>query len=112
MHGHFRQCRACPFSSNGNQGNPHFSRDEKKQEDLRTRLGNPRVKFFNGDVRHYDSVLPAMQGVDYVFHAAALKQVSSCEFFPLETVRTNNLGAENVMNAAMACGVKNLIVLS
>lgn len=89
-----------------------FSRDEKKQEDLRIRLANPKVKFFIGDVRNYDSLLPAMQGVDYVFHAAALKQVPSCEFFPLEAIRTNNLGAENVMNAAMAGGVKNLIVLS
>lgn len=89
-----------------------FSRDEKKQEDLRIRLANPKVKFFIGDVRNYDSLLPAMQGVDYVFHAAALKQVPSCEFFPLEAIRTNDLGAENVMNAAMAGGVKNLIVLS
>ncbi len=89
-----------------------FSRDEKKQEDLRIRLANPKVKFFIGDVRNYDSLLPAMQGVDYVFHAAALKQVPSCEFFPLEAIRTNNLGAENVMNAAMTVGVKNLIVLS
>jgi UDP-glucose 4-epimerase len=70
------------------------------------------VKFFIGDVRDYDSILPAMQGVDYVFHAAALKQVPSCEFFPLEALRTNVLGAENVMNAAMVCGVKNMIVLS
>jgi UDP-N-acetylglucosamine 4,6-dehydratase len=89
-----------------------FSRDEKKQEDLRINLANPKVKFFIGDVRHYDSLLPAMQGVDYVFHAAALKQVPSCEFFPIEAIRTNDLGAENVMNAAMACKVKNLIVLS
>ena len=89
-----------------------FSRDEKKQEDMRVTLANPKVKFFIGDVRHYDSVLPAMQGVDYVFHAAALKQVPSCEFFPLEALRTNALGAENVMNAAMACSVKNMIVLS
>lgn len=89
-----------------------FSRDEKKQEDLRISLANPKVKFFIGDVRHYDSLLPAMQGVDYVFHAAALKQVPSCEFFPIEAIRTNDLGAENVMNAAMACKVKNLIVLS
>ena len=89
-----------------------FSRDEKKQEDLRISLANPKVKFYIGDVRAYDSILPAMQGVDYVFHAAALKQVPSCEFFPMEAVRTNALGAENVMNAAMACQVKNLIVLS
>jgi len=89
-----------------------FSRDEKKQEDQRIALANPKVKFFIGDVRNSDSILPAMQDVDYVFHAAALKQVPSCEFFPIEAIRTNDLGAENVMNAAMACGVKNLIVLS
>ena len=89
-----------------------FSRDEKKQEDMRIALRSPKVKFYIGDVRNYDSILPAMQGVDYVFHAAALKQVPSCEFFPIEAVRTNSLGAENVMNAAMACGAKNLIVLS
>jgi UDP-N-acetylglucosamine 4,6-dehydratase len=89
-----------------------FSRDEKKQEDMRTSLKNPKVKFYIGDVRSYDSIVPAMQEVDYVFHAAALKQVPSCEFFPIEAVRTNSLGAENVMNAAMTCGVKNLIVLS
>jgi len=89
-----------------------FSRDEKKQEDLRLDLSNPKVKFFIGDVRNCDSLLPAMQDVDYVFHAAALKQVPSCEFFPIEAIRTNDLGAENVMNAAMTCGVKNLIVLS
>lgn len=89
-----------------------FSRDEKKQEDLRLNLKNSKVRFFIGDVRDYDSLLPAMQGVDYVFHAAALKQVPSCEFFPLEALRTNTLGAENVMNAALAAGVRNVIVLS
>jgi UDP-N-acetylglucosamine 4,6-dehydratase/5-epimerase len=89
-----------------------FSRDEKKQEDIRITLKNPKVKFYIGDVRNSDSILPAMQGVDYVFHAAALKQVPSCEFFPIEAVRTNCLGAENVMNVAMSCNVKNLIVLS
>ena len=89
-----------------------FSRDEKKQEDLRIELASPKVKFYIGDVRNYDSILPAMQGVDYVFHAAALKQVPSCEFFPMEAVRTNDLGTENVMNAALACQVRNLIVLS
>jgi UDP-glucose 4-epimerase len=89
-----------------------FSRDEKKQEDLRISLANPKVKFFIGDVRNPDSLLPAMQDVDYVFHAAALKQVPSCEFFPIEALRTNDLGAENVMNTAMTCGVKSLIVLS
>ena len=89
-----------------------FSRDEKKQEDLRISLANPKVKFFIGDVRNTDSILPAMQDVDYVFHAAALKQVPSCEFFPIEAIRTNDLGAENVMNTALACQVKNVIVLS
>ncbi len=89
-----------------------FSRDEKKQEDLRLALANSKVKFFIGDVRNADSLVPAMQDVDYVFHAAALKQVPSCEFFPMEAIRTNDLGADNVMNAALACGVRNLIVLS
>lgn len=89
-----------------------FSRDEKKQDDMRNVLKNPKVRFYIGDVRNYDSVVPAMQGVDYVFHAAALKQVPSCEFFPIEALRTNSLGAENVMNAALACHAKNMIVLS
>jgi len=89
-----------------------FSRDEKKQDDMRNALKNPKVNFYLGNVRDYDSILPAMNGVDLVFHAAALKQVPSCEFFPLEAVRTNTLGAENVMNAAIACGVRNVIVLS
>jgi len=89
-----------------------FSRDEKKQEDMRIALKDPKVRFYIGDVRNYDSILPAMQGVNYVFHAAALKQVPSCEFFPLEAVRTNCFGAENVMNAAMAFGIQSLIVLS
>lgn len=89
-----------------------FSRDEKKQEDLRLSLRNPKLKFFIGDVRNIESIRPAMRGVDYVFHAAALKQVPSCEFFPLEALQTNTLGAENVMNAAMESGVKKLIVLS
>jgi UDP-glucose 4-epimerase len=89
-----------------------FSRDEKKQDDMRSRLKNAAVKFYLGDVRCYDSVLQAMQGVDLVFHAAALKQVPSCEFFPLEAVRTNTLGAENVMKAAIASNVSKMIVLS
>lgn len=89
-----------------------FSRDEKKQDEMRNTLKNPKVKFYLGNVREQDTLLPAMQGVDYVFHAAALKQVPSCEFFPLEAVRTNTLGAENVMNAALASGVKSVIVLS
>jgi len=89
-----------------------FSRDEKKQEDMRLKLANERVKFYIGDVREYDSVAQAMVGVDYVFHAAALKQVPSCEFYPMEAVRTNILGTENVLNAAIACAVKRVVVLS
>jgi UDP-glucose 4-epimerase len=89
-----------------------FSRDEKKQDDMRSRLKNAAVKFYLGDVRNYDSVLQAMHGVDFVFHAAALKQVPSCEFFPIEAVQTNTLGAENVMKAALAFNVSRVIVLS
>lgn len=89
-----------------------FSRDEKKQEDMRIAINNPKLKFYIGDVRSYDSVRDAMKGVDYVFHAAALKQVPSCEFYPMEAVRTNVLGAENVMNAAIANQVKRVILLS
>ena len=89
-----------------------FSRDEKKQEDMRISLANQKVKFFIGDVRSYDSLLPAMEGVDYVFQAAALKQVPSCEFYPLEAVKTNILGTENVLNAALAKGVERVIALS
>jgi len=89
-----------------------FSRDEKKQEDMRIALNHSKLKFYIGDVRNYDSVHEAMQGVDYVFHAAALKQVPSCEFYPMEAVRTNVLGTENVMNAAIACGVQRVVVLS
>ncbi|HDR15767.1 MAG TPA: NAD-dependent epimerase/dehydratase family protein [Desulfobacteraceae bacterium] len=89
-----------------------FSRDEKKQEDMRIKLNSSKVKFYIGDVRHYDSVSSAVTGVDYVFHAAALKQVPSCEFYPMEAVRTNILGTENVLNAAVAGNVKKVIVLS
>jgi len=89
-----------------------FSRDEKKQEEMRIALNHPKLKFHIGDVREYDSVMRAMKGVDYVFHAAALKQVPSCEFYPMEAVRTNVLGTENVMNAATACGVRRVVVLS
>lgn len=89
-----------------------LSRDEKKQDDMRRRFGDPRLKFFLGDVREYRSVLDAMQGVDLVFHAAALKQVPSCEFHPMEAVRTNILGAENTIAAAVACGVRCLVALS
>ncbi|WP_150600150.1 polysaccharide biosynthesis protein [Pandoraea fibrosis] len=89
-----------------------FSRDEKKQEDMRIALRNPKVRFFIGDVRNYESINQAMRGVDYVFHAAALKQVPSCEFFPMEAVRTNVIGTENVINAALANNVKRLVLLS
>jgi UDP-N-acetylglucosamine 4,6-dehydratase len=89
-----------------------FSRDEKKQDEMRNTLKNPKVRFYLGNVRDYESLLSAMRGVDMVFHAAALKQVPSCEFFPLEAIRTNAIGAENVMNAALVCEVKNMIALS
>jgi UDP-N-acetylglucosamine 4,6-dehydratase len=89
-----------------------FSRDEKKQEDMRIGLSSKKVKFFIGDVRDYESILPAIEGVDYLFHAAALKQVPSCEFYPLEAVKTNVLGTENVLNAAIDRGVEKLITLS
>lgn len=89
-----------------------FSRDEKKQEDMRIALADAKLKFYIGDVRNADSVRDAMKGVDYVFHAAALKQVPSCEFYPMEAVRTNVIGAENVLTAASACGVDRVVVLS
>lgn len=89
-----------------------FSRDEKKQEDMRVGLQNDRIKFYIGDVRNYDSVRDAMTGADYVFHAAALKQVPSCEFYPMEALRTNVVGAENVMRAAIDVGVDRCVVLS
>jgi UDP-N-acetylglucosamine 4,6-dehydratase/5-epimerase len=89
-----------------------FSRDEKKQEDMRIALNNSKLKFYIGDVRDYHSISQAMQGVDYVFHAAALKQVPSCEFYPMEAVKTNVLGTENVMNAAIANRVSRVVVLS
>lgn len=89
-----------------------FSRDEKKQDDMRHQLNNPKVKFYIGDVRDKRSVDGAMMGVDYVFHAAALKQVPSCEFFPIQAVRTNVFGTENVLDSAIQHGVKNVVVLS
>ena len=89
-----------------------FSRDEKKQEDMRISLNNERVKFYIGDIRNYDSIYDAMKGVDYVFHAAALKQVPSCEFYPMEAIQTNVLGAENVMRAAIENDVKKCVLLS
>lgn len=89
-----------------------FSRDEKKQDDMRKRYGNPKLKFYLGDVREIRSVRAAMRGVDYIFHAAALKQVPSCEFHPMEAVRTNVMGTENVLEAAIAAGVKRVVCLS
>jgi len=89
-----------------------FSRDEKKQDDMRIRLKSDKVKFYIGDVRDYESVDSALKGVDYIFHAAALKQVPSCEFYPMEAVKTNVLGTENVLNAALNNKVKKVIVLS
>jgi UDP-N-acetylglucosamine 4,6-dehydratase len=89
-----------------------FSRDEKKQHDMRVALNNPKVKFYIGDVRNYDSVEMATRGVDYVFQAAALKQVPSCEFFPIEATRTNVFGTDNVIKAAIYNKVKNVICLS
>jgi UDP-glucose 4-epimerase len=89
-----------------------FSRDEKKQDDMRKRYGSAKLKFYIGDVRDSRAVAAAMRGVDYCFHAAALKQVPSCEFHPMEAVRTNVLGTENVLDAAIAAGVRRVICLS
>jgi UDP-glucose 4-epimerase len=89
-----------------------LSRDEKKQDDMRKKYNNPKLKFYIGDVRDYQSVLNAVRGVDFIYHAAALKQVPSCEFHPLEAVKTNVLGTENVLEAAISCGVKRVICLS
>ncbi len=89
-----------------------FSRDEKKQDDMRKRVNNSKVKFYIGDVRNENSIRNAMHGVDYIFHAAALKQVPSCEFFPMEAVQTNVVGTNNVINAAVDAGVKKVICLS
>ncbi len=89
-----------------------LSRDEKKQDDMRKRYNNPKLKFYIGDVRDYQSVLYAVRGVDYIYHAAALKQVPSCEFHPLEAVKTNVLGTENILEAAISCGVERVVCLS
>jgi len=89
-----------------------LSRDEKKQDDLRRELNNEKIKFYIGDVRDYDSVINAIDGVDFIFHAAALKQVPSCEFFPLEAVKTNILGTDNVLTAADQSGVSKVVILS
>ena len=89
-----------------------FSRDEKKQDDMRLSINNDKLKFYLGDVRDYSSIYQALKGVDYVFHAAALKQVPSCDFYPMEAVRTNVMGTENVLNAAIAQNVSRVVVLS
>jgi UDP-N-acetylglucosamine 4,6-dehydratase/5-epimerase len=89
-----------------------FSRDEKKQDDMRRVYPNTKLRFYIGDVRNESSLKDALRGVDFVFQAAALKQVPSCEFFPLEALRTNALGTENMLNAAIGAGVKRVIVLS
>jgi UDP-glucose 4-epimerase len=89
-----------------------FSRDEKKQDDMRNLFNSPKLKFYIGDVRDYQSVTNVMRGVDYIFHAAALKQVPSCEFYPLEAVKTNIFGTENVLESAIQCGVQRVVVLS
>ena len=89
-----------------------FSRDEKKQDDMRKKYKNPKLKFYIGDVRDIESIRSAVRGVDYIFHAAALKQVPSCEFYPLQAVKTNVLGTENVLEAAILLGVKRVICLS
>ncbi|QZA78316.1 polysaccharide biosynthesis protein [Deefgea tanakiae] len=89
-----------------------FSRDEKKQDDMRKKFSHPKLKFYIGDVRDYQSVLNAVRGVDFIYHAAALKQVPSCEFYPLEAVKTNVLGTENVLEAAIVSGVKRVVCLS
>jgi len=89
-----------------------LSRDEKKQDDMRRRYNSQKLKFFIGDVRDYSSVLNAVRGVDYIFHAAALKQVPSCEFYPLEAVKTNVLGTENLLEAAISSGVQRVVCLS
>ena len=89
-----------------------FSRDEKKQEDMRIALNHPKLRFYIGDVRDDASLCQVMKGVDYVFHAAALKQVPSCEFYPMEALRTNVMGTENVLNTATDAGVERVVVLS
>ena len=89
-----------------------LSRDEKKQDDMRKEYRNQKIKFFLGDVRDSSSIIDSMKGVDYVFHAAALKQVPSCEFFPMQAVKTNIIGTDNVLNCAIKAGVEKVIVLS
>jgi len=100
------------FLSTGIQEIRVFSRDEKKQDDMRKKYNHPKLKFYIGDVRDVNSIVDAMRGVDYVFHAAALKQVPSCEFYPMQAVQTNVIGTENVLNCAINAKVKKVIVLS
>ena len=100
------------FLSSGLREIRILSRDEKKQDDMRKMYNDPKLKFYIGDVRDYQSVLSAVRGVDFIYHAAALKQVPSCEFHPLEAVKTNVLGTENVLEAAITCGIKRVVVLS
>ena len=100
------------FLNSGIQEIRIFSRDEKKQHDMRISYDNPKIKFFIGDVRDKESIVPAVKGVDYIFHAAALKQVPSCEFHPIEAVKTNVLGTENVLSVAIDQNVKKVICLS
>lgn len=110
--GSFGNAVLCKFLNSDIKEIRVFSRDEKKQHDMRSELNSPKVKFYIGDVRDYNSIYEALTGVDYVFHAAALKQVPSCEFYPMEAVKTNVLGTENVLNAAINQNVTKVICLS
>src|SRR5262245_34948631 len=109
--GSFGNAVARRFLTSGLREIRIFSRDEKKQDDMRKRYDHPKLKFYLGDVRDARSVAAAMRGVDFCFHAAALKQVPSCEFHPMEAVRTNVLGTENVLQAAIAAEVKRVVCL-
>ena len=110
--GSFGNAIVCRFLASGLKEIRIFSRDEKKQDDMRKRYQSPRLKFYIGDVRDAQSVRNAVRGVDFIFHAAALKQVPSCEFHPMEAVKTNVLGTENVLNAAIDAGVSRVVCLS
>lgn len=110
--GSFGNAVLCRFINSDLKEIRIFSRDEKKQDDMRKRYDSPKLKFYIGDVRDYNSVLNAVRGVDYIYHAAALKQVPSCEFHPMEAVKTNVLGTENLLEAAIMSGVKKVVCLS
>lgn len=110
--GSFGNAVLCRFLNSDLREIRILSRDEKKQDDIRKKYNSPKLKFYIGDVRDYQSVLNVVRGVDFIYHAAALKQVPSCEFHPLEAVKTNVLGTENVLEAAISCGVKRVVVLS